>query len=253
MKECWRPVLYESVRKNMYEVSSFGRIRNIKTGKIMCGYKSCNGYIQINLMTDAEIPKSYVYKLHRIVASAFVEGFTSERCYVNHKDGNKTNNLYTNLEWVTFKENIQHAFRIGLVPSRKGCNNSNSKMDENVAKYIMFLLNRYDGKVSKVFEEIESVGMYGITYAMIREIKTGKCWGHISSKFLNSSNFKKETHLTKSEIKAVLKELDKDDNVQRVYDKLKDSIPFLTKDRVYRIKRRERYLDIIKEIESEGD
>ena len=63
--------------------------------------------------------------VHRIVAEAFIEnplGLPE----VNHKDGNKRNNAAENLEWVTRKENVAHAFRSGL--GRKGPNHPSSKL-----------------------------------------------------------------------------------------------------------------------------
>lgn len=50
---------------------------------------------------------------HRLVAEHFLDTPTNQ-C-VNHKDGNKLNNHYTNLEWVTFKENSEHASKTGLI------------------------------------------------------------------------------------------------------------------------------------------
>jgi hypothetical protein len=44
---------------------------------------------------------------------AFVEGF-EEGLDVNHIDGNKLNNNFQNLEWVTSGENQKHAYRTGL-------------------------------------------------------------------------------------------------------------------------------------------
>ena len=48
--------------------------------------------------------------VHRLVARFFVglPPETGERMTVNHIDGNKLNNHYTNLEWITYKENIRH-------------------------------------------------------------------------------------------------------------------------------------------------
>lgn len=46
--------------------------------------------------------------LHRLVAEAFL-GLPEDKTYtVNHKDGNKLNNHYTNLEWVKHSENVKH-------------------------------------------------------------------------------------------------------------------------------------------------
>lgn len=43
-----------------------------------------------------------------------------EKLQVNHKDGNKANNVLNNLEWCTASENQKHVFRIGLQQARRG-------------------------------------------------------------------------------------------------------------------------------------
>lgn len=55
--------------------------------------------------------------LHRLVALAFVPGHF-DGAVVNHKDGNKANNAWFNLEWVTHRENNAHARRTGLNPQK---------------------------------------------------------------------------------------------------------------------------------------
>ena len=56
------------------------------------------------------------YLVHRLVAKAFVEN-PRGLDIVNHIDGDKSNNNYTNLEWVTCSENTRHAIRMGLRPA----------------------------------------------------------------------------------------------------------------------------------------
>lgn len=52
--------------------------------------------------------KKYV-QIHRLVGFAFVDGYF-EGAVINHKDTNIHNNHYTNLEWVTQKDNINKSY-----------------------------------------------------------------------------------------------------------------------------------------------
>ena len=92
-----------------YEVSSFGRIRNVKTKYVLKFYKN-NGYLVVNLMKDKKARRKLV---HRLVAIEFIENKANKNT-VNHIDGNKENNHIENLEWLTQKENIQHAYKNNL-------------------------------------------------------------------------------------------------------------------------------------------
>ena len=57
------------------------------------------------------------FQIHRLVAQTYIPNPNNKR-YVNHKDGNKYNNHVNNLEWVTKKENGQHASQTGLIKKR---------------------------------------------------------------------------------------------------------------------------------------
>ena len=72
--------------------------------------KKRQGYFEISLIKNK---KEKRFKLHRLVAQAFIPNFYNLP-QVNHKDGNKSNNCVNNLEWVTGKENIRHAWEYGL-------------------------------------------------------------------------------------------------------------------------------------------
>lgn len=106
--EEWRKIIYKGKE---VVVSSCGRVEH-KNGKKTFGNLQKNGYMRIHIKKAGE---SIYTSVHSLVATAFCsEGKTEERNQVNHRDGNKRNNRYTNLEWVTSSENIQHAFDTGL-------------------------------------------------------------------------------------------------------------------------------------------
>ena len=88
----------------MYSVSDMGRVMKNSSKKIMKPSKMPNGYMQINLFTsDGRRKKELV---HRLVAITFIP---NERKLpeVNHIDGVRDNNIVSNLEWVTRKENVE--------------------------------------------------------------------------------------------------------------------------------------------------
>lgn len=89
-----------------------------KTGNM--GEKS---YLRVQLSKHGK-PKKY--SIHRLVADAFVEN-SHNKDTVNHIDGNKFNNHYTNLEWVTQRENNVHAYANGLKSGAIGRKFSNNK------------------------------------------------------------------------------------------------------------------------------
>ena len=81
--------------EGIYFVSNFGNIKNSK-GKIMKPRKDKDGYLLINLCRDK---KSTTFKVHRLVAIAFIPNFDTLKNEVNHKDEVKSNNEVSNLEW----------------------------------------------------------------------------------------------------------------------------------------------------------
>lgn len=90
-----------------YYVTDDGRIWSERTQKFLSFQYDKDGYVKVQMRSTDN--KSHRYSVHRLVLENFkpVEGM--DRLQVNHKDGDKTNNNLSNLEWTTCKENIQHA------------------------------------------------------------------------------------------------------------------------------------------------
>lgn len=87
----------------LYSVSSEGKVVKNSTQKVMKPSRKPSGYMQINLFTaDGRRKKEYV---HRLVALAFIPN-KSRLPVVNHIDGVRDNNVASNLEWVTQRENV---------------------------------------------------------------------------------------------------------------------------------------------------
>ena len=91
-----------------------GKLKFIK-GRILKQNKNLKraGYMQVSLWKNN---KSREYKVHRIVAEAFIPN-PSNLPQVNHIYGDKANNNVNNLEWVTDKENKRHGWENGLYTS----------------------------------------------------------------------------------------------------------------------------------------
>lgn len=97
-----------------YRISSFGRIysrrgKRNSTYRELKPYNNSFGYMQVNLMDDNGVErKKYV---HRLVASVFLPN-PNKLSDVNHKDGDKSNNKASNLEWMSHKDNVYHSINV---------------------------------------------------------------------------------------------------------------------------------------------
>ncbi len=93
-----------------YSASSLGRIRredgyySTKKGKIISLSKDNIGYLRCDLSKNNT---RKTIRVHKVIALSFLG--ESNNNQVNHKDGNKTNNNLSNLEYISAKDNTRHA------------------------------------------------------------------------------------------------------------------------------------------------
>lgn len=107
--EIWKDIIgYEG----RYQISNYGNCRNIfkKQISLLLPRKRGKGYYCYGLVKDN---KRISYSVHRLVAIAFIQN-SNNKPQVNHKDCNKFNNHFSNLEWCNNSENQKHAFNNGL-------------------------------------------------------------------------------------------------------------------------------------------
>ena len=166
-----------------YEINEYGVIRNIKRDKIIKSHINRGGYVVVILYVEKNKPKNL--SVHRLVAECFIG---ESDLGVNHIDGNKENNHYSNLEYVTHSENVLHAFRTGLkVPAdaslTKHCGEKHgaSKITEDIVFQIL-----------KLHEE-EKIGYIriskrlGISSAIVDGILCGRTWKETVKKYKTNS------------------------------------------------------------------
>ena len=107
-----------------YQISNKGRVKSLSRQREGNGKKgllaerilkltiNSDGYYNVKLYKNG---KKKSFKVHRLLAIAFLENPKGEK-YINHKDGNKTNNSLDNIEWCTSSHNVKHAYKMGLNP-----------------------------------------------------------------------------------------------------------------------------------------
>lgn len=101
-KEIWKKVVgYE----DEYEISSLGRLRNLKTKKQKCVSIDKDGYLRTTLCKNG---KQKTMSIHRLVAQAFIPNSNKLPC-INHKNEIKSDNRTENLEWCDIRYNNRYS------------------------------------------------------------------------------------------------------------------------------------------------
>jgi len=166
--------------KDNYSISNRGRLWSKKKNKFL---KPSIGRYKTITLYDKK--KTLNTSIHRLVALAFVANIDC-KSEVNHKDGDKLNNEFYNLEWVTTSENNIHAFKLGL-----------RKPSEKQREFARIHAKTLCEKTSKQVNQLSKKGKFIMKFKSIREASRVMGTSHQSilraiKKNGNSSGFKWE-------------------------------------------------------------
>lgn len=179
--ERWHYIFINNERTN-YKISNHGRLSNVVSKTITDFSYMRSPYYRTELHHDG---KRYSISVHRTVATYFCEipkryierNISYDQLVPNHKDGDKHHNAAFNLEWVTPKENTDHAWKVGLCDNIRGEKSHLSKITEEdaiqICEYIM--QKKRNIEISKLMPHVSE--------KTIQHIRSGECWKHIASRY----------------------------------------------------------------------
>lgn len=169
MREEWKQLVIDGVCLK-YTISNMGRILSHKTNKLM-KFEDDRGWKRVRV----KLPSGNMLHtgVHRLVGLMFVDGY-KEGLVINHKDGDKSNNWFWNLEWVTQAENEEHARVNGLKASGER-HYGNIYSEESIRAVCKMLENK------SPYGEI--VKKTGVDLNVVYDVKNKKSWVNISDQY----------------------------------------------------------------------
>lgn len=91
-----------------YTIDEYGNVYDCKKQRYLKHFNNGFGYEYVLMVKNGKYKQ---YKVHRLVAEAYIPN-PENKPFVNHKDCNRSNNCFANLEWCTQKENINYSQKI---------------------------------------------------------------------------------------------------------------------------------------------
>lgn len=180
-------IFYDGKIIPWYYVSNYGRIYSVRYKKILSQYLDNGGYYRVSLVIN-EDGNTIFTGVHKIVLMSFYPITDPYRFIPNHKDGIKTNNNITNLEWCTVSYNTRHALDNGL-SNYIGTNNPRSYLNNNTVEFIcQCIKNGYTNvqilnKLQKMDYIDDDQNSRNKMAAIVRNIRYGSSYMSISMKY----------------------------------------------------------------------
>lgn len=182
-KLIWRKITYPGVPSNRYLISENGKIYDTLNDRYPSMYEDKDGYYHVTLCRKH-------LSIHRVVAYEFCLENRDLQLVVDHLDGDKKNNYYKNLEWVTSSENTRRAIEKGL-RNTKGENSSTNIYPEELIHDIchLFEQGKSNIEVYKIIrnskarntKEIENEDLS--LYSLICRLRRKRTWPDVVSQY----------------------------------------------------------------------
>ena len=177
--------------RDYYWISNYGRVYN-SNKNIFVNQRNLHGYMVVSLdkrrdivdqYTTTDLQKKFhrkIIEVHKLVCMGFVYQSDISKIFVNHINGRKAYNFYKNLEWVTRKENSEHAANHDLVRFGNNANNHVFMEDQVYRVCELLELGMDNHSISRTVFGME---MTPSIYRLINNIQAKRCWIRISRNF----------------------------------------------------------------------
>lgn len=191
--ETWRPIRYKNI-KNIYEISNYGRVRNVNTQKILKSYKchKDDDHLSISLMIKKKYhgkprssDKRKTFSIHVLVAVTYIPN-PENKPIVHHKDGDPSNNEVNNLMWVTASEHQVLTYELEQRDRKFGEKSPNAKYTTEQYTELAKLMEQNCYTVSELSE------LTGISVNMIRSFINGDVVWPDARKYYDVSKYDKK-------------------------------------------------------------
>lgn len=165
MEEIWKDIKgYEG----LYEVSNYGKVRRLTSGRMRTPVSNTYGYYNIYLCKNG---KQKYFSAAYLVISTFVRE-RPDGYHINHIDFNRKNNYVENLEYLTPSENSKYSWKHGRLAKITGENHRSNKL--SIKDVIQIRKDKLSGQstlfISKKFK---------VSNTNIKLICRRKIWKHV--------------------------------------------------------------------------